>query len=205
MNDFFADSDYLDHMVLRPLSHSRPNWELRWDRKTGTYLVEDDSYAGLLNDLLTELDNSSPPSRYHDNEDCLAEFVVKHLKWPIKKVRNRWVGMDYDTILEQGGIHDVDQANLLLAAAGRIHAAKRRGQIHFDEMEKSHRRMLGAVLTTILYCRTDLIPPTHATKRAGRSKEDISFTKYVLITTGMIMLVGLAWRKLLTIYYGRSR
>jgi hypothetical protein len=49
MNDFFADSDYLDHMVLRALSHIRMNWELAWDRKTRTYFVEENSYAGLLN------------------------------------------------------------------------------------------------------------------------------------------------------------
>jgi hypothetical protein len=156
MNDFFADSDYLDHMVLRPLSHIHMNWELTWDRKTGTYFVEENSYAGLLNDLLTELENCSPPSRYHDNEDCLAKFVVEHLKWPINKIGNRWVGADYDSILEQGGFHDVDEANLLLAAAGRIQVAKRLGQTHFDEMEESHRRMLGAVLAIILYHRTDL-------------------------------------------------
>ena len=132
------------------------NWELAWDRKTSTYFVEENSYAGLLNDLLTELDNSNPPSRYHDNEDCLAKFVVEHLKWPINKIGNRWVGADYDSILEQGGLHDVDEANLLLAAAGRIQVAKRLGQTHFDEMEESHRRMLGAVLAIILYCRTDL-------------------------------------------------
>jgi hypothetical protein len=156
MNDFFADSDYLDHTVLRPLSHIYMNWELTWDRKTRTYRVEDDSFAKLLNDLLTELENCSPPSRYHDNEDCLAKFVIKHLKWPIRKIGNRWVGADYDSILEQGGLHDVDEANLVLAAAGRIHVAKRLGQTHFDKMEKSHRRMLGAVLAIILYCRVDL-------------------------------------------------
>ncbi len=156
MNDFFADSDYLDHMVLRPLSHIRANWELTWDRKTGTYIIEGDSYAGLLNNLLTELDNCSPPSRYHDSEDCLAKYVVERLRWPISKIGNRWVGADYDSILEQGGFDDIDQANLLLAAAGRIQVAKRLGQAHFDEMEESHRRMLGAVLAIILYFRTDL-------------------------------------------------
>ena len=66
------------------------------------------------------MQNSSPPSRYHYNEDCLAKFVVEHLKWPIKKIGSRWVGADYDSILEQGGLHDVDEANLLFAAAGRI-------------------------------------------------------------------------------------
>jgi hypothetical protein len=138
MNDFFADSAYLDYMVLRPLSHIHMNWEFTWDRKTATYFVEEDSYAGLLNDLLAELENSSPPSRYHDNEDCLAKFVVENLKWPIKKKGNRWFGANYDSILEQGGFHDIHEANLILAAAGRIQVAKRLGQTHFDEMEKTH-------------------------------------------------------------------
>jgi hypothetical protein len=153
MNDFFADSEYLDHTVLRPLSHIHSNWELVWDRKTGTYFIEENSYAGPLNELLAELDKCSPPSRYHDNEECLAKFVVEHLKWPIRKIGKRWVGADYDSILEQGGLYDVDEANLLFAAAGRIQVAKRVGQTHFDEMESSHRRMLGAVLAIILYCR----------------------------------------------------
>lgn len=156
MNDFFAESDYLDHSVLRPLSHIRANWELTWDTETSTYFVEEDSYAGLLNDLLIELEHSRPPSRYHDNEDCLANFVIEHLKWPLKKRGHRWVGVNYDSILEQGGGHDVDQANLLSAAVGRIHVAKTLGQTHFDHMEKSHRRMLGAVLAIILYWRSDL-------------------------------------------------
>lgn len=155
MNEFFSDSDYLDHMVLRPLSHIRMNWELTWDRETETYCVEDDSYAGALNDLLTELENANPPTRYHDNEDCLAKLVVEDLKWPIKKIGNRWVGADYDSILEQGGFKDVDEANLLLAAAGRIQVAKRLGQAHFDKMEASHQRRLGAVLAIIIYHRTD--------------------------------------------------
>jgi hypothetical protein len=143
-------------MVLRPLSHIFPTWEIDWDRKTGTYVVEEDSYAGLLNDLLAELENVRPPSRYHDNEDCLAKYVIQRMKWPISKIGSRWVGKDYDLILEQGGIHDVDEENLLLAAAGRIQAGKRMGQHHSDKMEDSHRRMLGAVIAIILYCRTDL-------------------------------------------------
>jgi hypothetical protein len=110
----------------------------------------------LLNDLLAELENVRPPTRYHDNEDCLARFVIEHLKWPIKKVGNRWVGADYDSILEQGAFHDVGEANLLFAAAGRIQVARSLSQNHFDEMEDSHRRMLGAVLAIILYHRTNL-------------------------------------------------
>jgi hypothetical protein len=77
MNDFVADNDYLDHMVLRPLSNIRMNWELTWDRKTGTYFVEENSYAGLLNDLFTELENSSPPSRYHDKCTTLLSFRIR--------------------------------------------------------------------------------------------------------------------------------
>lgn len=155
MGNFFANSDYLDYMVLRPLSHIRANWELTWKGYEEKYFVEDNSYAKALNKLIDELENCNPPKQYHDNEDRLAEFVREHLKWPIKKVGNRWIGADYNSILEHGGSHDIDEANLVLAAAGRIQAAKKRGQNHFDDMEESHRRMLGAVLSIILYHRTD--------------------------------------------------
>jgi len=155
MFSFFTQSDIFDHEALRPLSHIRGNWELIWDHKRGRYLEEEDSYANVVNSLLQELEQCNPPARYHDNEDRLAEYVVEHLKWPVKKIGNRWVGMDYESILEQGGFHDLNEANLVLAAAGRICAARSRGQRHFDDMEESHQHMLAAVITIILYHRTD--------------------------------------------------
>lgn len=151
---FFAWSDRLEHDVLRPLSHVRANWELSWDAKSQRYETEDDSYASDLNDLIDELAQTPPTPRYHDNEDALAEYVIAKLKWPIAKVNGRWIGVHYSSILEQGGFGDIDQQDLLAAAAGRIHAAIRFGQHHFDDMERSHRHMLAAVLSIIFYHRT---------------------------------------------------
>ncbi|MCH8856114.1 MAG: hypothetical protein IIA03_07730, partial [Proteobacteria bacterium] len=109
MKSFFAESQVLNQVVLRPLSHIRAYWELTWDAEKQEYLVEDDSFASLLNQLIEDLGQCSPPSRYHDNEDRLAEFVRDgHLNWPIRKVGNRWVGADYESILEQGGFDDID-------------------------------------------------------------------------------------------------
>jgi len=81
--------------------------------------------------------------------------VIAKLKWPIVKVKGRWIGADYASILEQGGFGDIDQQDLVAAVAGRIHAAIRFGQHHFDDMERSHRDMLAAVLTIIFYHRTE--------------------------------------------------
>lgn len=157
MNTFFADSEWIDHMVLRPLSHIWPNWELSWDAGNQSYIVEDDSVAETLNALIEELRQSNPPSKYHDNEDRLAEFVRDHMHWPVQKVGNHWVGKDYAAIIEQGGFGDVNEANLVLAAAGRIRVAQRRNQHHFDDMEQSHQRMLATVLSVILYLRGEHI------------------------------------------------
>ena len=157
MKSFFADSgaDCLDREVLRPLSHIHANWELTWDDAAQRYREEEDSYARELNKLIEELDNAAPPAKYHDNEDRLAEYVRKHLNWNIQKVGNRWIGEDYAAILEQGGFHDIDEKELVMAAAGRIHAAIAFGQSHYDDMEESHRRMLAAVISVILYHRTE--------------------------------------------------
>jgi hypothetical protein len=161
MYPFFAHSCNLDWEVLRPLSHILPYWELTWLPDEQKYSEEDGSYAGLLNSLISDLEVANPPMKYHDNEDRLAEYVVKHLKWPIKRVGRRWIGESYDCILEQGGFHDIDEQDLILAAAGRIRAATDRNQLHYDDMEESHRRMLGAVLTIILYHRTPPIGLTN--------------------------------------------
>jgi hypothetical protein len=154
MNSFFSDSQWIDYEVLRPLSHIHMNWELRWDAKNQSYVVEEDSFAETLNALIKELEGISPPARYHDNEDRLAEYVRDNLKWPISKVGARWVGADYESILEQGGFDDIDETNLLLATAGRIKAAQIRNQHHFDDMEESHQHMLATVLSVILYHRS---------------------------------------------------
>jgi hypothetical protein len=156
VSSFFADSSWFDMYVLRPLSHIHGNWELSWDPLTKTYRAEEDSFAALVNDLIAELDICPLSGRYHDNEDRLAEYVRENLKWKITKVGGRWIGADYDSILSQGGFDDIDQQELVKAAAGRIAAAKARGQRHFDRMEESHLRMLAAVLTIILYHRADL-------------------------------------------------
>lgn len=150
---FFAWSDRLDYLVLRPLSHISMSWELTWDHAAQQYVPEKGSFAKLMNGLIDDLAAAEPPGRYHDNEDRLAEYVVEHLKWPIRKQGGRWVGADYVSILEQGAYRDLDHLNLILAAAGRMQAALDRGQDHFDQMEEGHQRMLAGVLTVILYHR----------------------------------------------------
>jgi hypothetical protein len=152
---FFQQCEYLGYLVTRPLSHIRRNWELIWDHENDEYLVEDDSYSDSLNTLIEELATVNPPPKYHDHEDRLAEHVNSDLGWNVKEINGRWVGEDYEPILEQGNLNDIQQKNLVLAAAGRIRAAIIRGQTHFDKMEQSHQRILAGVLAIILYHRTD--------------------------------------------------
>jgi len=151
---FFSNSSRLARLVLRPLSHINENWELTWDYEKQEYEPEEESYAGLLNQLIIELASIEPPSRYHNNEDCLAEYVKEHLNWELFKKGGRWIGEDYHIILEQGGFHDINLQNLKIAAAGRIKAAIKRNQFHFDSMEESHQKILANVLSIILYHQT---------------------------------------------------
>lgn len=162
VKDFFANSDGLDHMVLRPLSHILPNWELTWDHAKQQYREEEGSFAKTLNELIVELSGITPPAKYHDNEDRLADYVVNTLKWPVEKVKGRWYwdgkpmnSWDYSGLLEQGGFGDENQQNLLLAIAGRVSAAIKHGQLHFDDMELGHREILAAVLAVVLYHRSN--------------------------------------------------
>lgn len=151
MRAFFAKSDYLDYMVLRPLSHITSNWEAVW--KAGRYELETDSFAGDLNEIIDQIAISPRPGRYHDNEDRLAERVVNELKWPIQKKGGRWIQADYQSILEQGAFRDVGQKELAIAAAGRVHMAQDYGQTHFDEMDDAHMTMLAALMTIMIYHR----------------------------------------------------
>lgn len=156
---FFTTSDFMEHEVLRPLSHIRANWELQVDPETGRYLDEDDSFAWLFNNLIEKLVTAIPPSRYHDSEDRLGEHVRDTLNWDIRKQGNAWVNSDgrrlhpsdYLSLLEQGAFKRTGITDLLEAASGRIHAAVSRGQSHFDDMERSHQVILAGVLAAVLY------------------------------------------------------
>lgn len=79
---------------------------MSWNVESNTYEEESDSFAGLLNGLITQLALINPPSRYHDSEDRLAEYVQKNLNWGIHKVGARWVGADYNSILRRGSFDD---------------------------------------------------------------------------------------------------
>jgi hypothetical protein len=151
--NFFQCSDLFDYLVTKQLSHIKSNWELIWNHDEKKYMPEEDSYAEMINDLVVKISKLSPPNKYHDNEDRLAEFCKTNLGWDIKKNGNHWVGHDYASILEQGAFDDVDERNLLLAVSGRVKAALDRGQMHFDDMEESHRKMLADVLAIILFHR----------------------------------------------------
>jgi hypothetical protein len=161
IRNFFEPSDIMEHEVLRPLSHIRANWDLYIDSETGRYLEEEDSFAALFNALIDELATTQTPLRYHDNEDRLGEYVQKQLNWGIRKSGSTWVNQDgsrlnpsdYLALMEQGGFDKQGIRNLVLAASGRVHAAIRLGQMHFDEMERSHQVILAGVLAAILYHR----------------------------------------------------
>jgi len=151
----------MEHEVLRPLSHIRGNWDLYIDSESRRYIEEEDSFATLFNALIDELAVTQPPLRYHDNEDRLGEYVQRHLNWKIKKSGSTWVNQDgsrlhssdYLALLEQGAFDYQGIHNLVLAASGRVHAAIQRGQMHFDDMERSHQIILAGVLGAILYHR----------------------------------------------------
>lgn len=85
LREFFARSDWLDHAVLRPLSHITLNWEATWDHGAMRYATEADSFADDLNAVIELIAAATRPSRYHDNEDRLAERVLRDMKWPIQK------------------------------------------------------------------------------------------------------------------------
>ena len=157
--DFFQASDFLEHEVLRPLSHIRGGWELYVDPNTGRYEDEEDTFACLFNHLVDVLSKATPPARYHDSEDRLAEHVQRSLNWKVRRQGATWVNEfgnrlspnDYLAALEQGGFRIDGDQDLLNAAAGRVSAAIRHGHTHFDDMERGHQVILAGVLAAILY------------------------------------------------------
>lgn len=155
---FFAQSELIDHDVLRPLSHIKGNWEVSWDDHMQRYAHEDDNFAKHLNVLIDDIANTAISDRYHDNEDVVANYLAAKPGSRIQKKGGRWIGASYGWILEQGGFDDIDQGELLTSAIGRVAAALQFGQMTYDDMEQGHRLMLADILTIMLYHRSDYEP-----------------------------------------------
>ena len=155
--EFFYRSELLDYEVLKPLSHIRGNWELSSSFGDFHFQIEENSFAKELSELIDEIENIKIPKRYHDNEDMLSIYVQEKFNKEIKKVGKRWIGGPYKIILQDGGLFDIDEKNLVQSAKGRIIAAKIHNQNHYDDMELGHRKMLAVILTLILYHRSDNI------------------------------------------------
>lgn len=131
--------------------------------------------------MINEIAETTPPSSYHVHDDFLAQYLVKERKWDIYQ-RGKWwytavfgivsprneADIDineklangevekrafYPSIMEQGGLGDILEENLIKVASGRVNAAIGRGQLIYEDMENSHRKMLAEVLTSILYHR----------------------------------------------------
>lgn len=150
---FFSNSEELEIYVTKQLAHIAPHWELTWNDDSDKYQEEDGSFAYELNKLIDELDKIKIQESYHENEDIVAGYVNTFLNWKIIKDGKKWIGADYNAILEQGGFHDLNQENLMLAVVGRIRTSYQFGQIGFDDMEDGHKKMLGDIIAIILYHR----------------------------------------------------
>ena len=106
--DFIDCSDIFDHMVLRPLSHIRGNWELQWNYEKLEFLEEEDSFAKDLNQLLRDITDCELPCnyRYHASEDIIARLVKKHLHWNIYRDRKAfYVALSRRRKIKRPAIH----------------------------------------------------------------------------------------------------
>lgn len=157
---FFAQSEYLDQMVLRPLSHIDQDWELI--RGNDGYLAEEGNLSAHLINLIDVLASTEPPKKYHDNEDRLAEYLVS-MGSKIQKKGRYWIGDDYGFVLQQASLaHQLNHEELIFSAAGRVMAAIKHKQRMFDEMEEGHQAMLAAILTILVFNYGTWIHGTHS-------------------------------------------
>ncbi|MEO9168505.1 MAG: hypothetical protein ABI230_08890 [Aestuariivirga sp.] len=161
--DFFSSSDLLDHDALRPLSHIKFSWELT-SGDSDIYRPEDDSFAVDLNMLISQIAGASPPANYHYYENSAARLYAYLNSDRYALIKGFWcdapsgIRLSSEEVcgmLEQATAGQDDVPSLVLAAAGRVNAALRFGQTHYDEMEVGHRLMLAGLITIILFRRVD--------------------------------------------------
>lgn len=113
--------------------------------------MEEGHLSEKLIKLIDILATTTPPLRYHDNEDQLAEYLISQ-GWKIKKKGRFWIVDSYEYMLQQGSLsHEVNHIELIYAATGRVAAAIQHGQRSFDDMEEGHKKMLASILTILVF------------------------------------------------------
>jgi len=163
---FFANSDWLDRAVLRPISHVAGNWELTWNTHADRYEPESDSLADHLNVLIHDMAASKPPADYHHYENKLAISYddVKSGRFKLNRSRKLWIDtatnlpVSKDMVghmIEQATCGHYDVPDLVLSAAGRVATSLRFGVSHFDDLDDGHLEMLSVIMTDILFRRSD--------------------------------------------------
>ncbi|WP_060477693.1 MULTISPECIES: hypothetical protein [Pseudomonas] len=149
VKNFFHLCHSLDELVLRPLSHLDQSWELL--RSPTGYVVEKGHLSEKLIELIDILATTTPPLKYHDNEDRLAEYLISKGS-KIRKEGRFWIGADYEFVLQQASLaHTINHTELVHAASGRVIAALNYGQRNFDDMEEGHKKMLASILTILIF------------------------------------------------------
>ena len=152
IRQFFSNSDVLDYLVLRPLSHITSSWEAKWEPSRSRYEPEPGTFTADLNAVIELIATCDQQAHYHEHENSLVERVISD-GWPIQKKRSRWIVADYPSILERGAFRDLHQQDIISAASGRVSAALLHNQMHIDGMENGHRTMLTALMSIIIYHR----------------------------------------------------
>jgi hypothetical protein len=160
---FFGESGWLDSAVLRPMSHIASCWELRRTDTVGVFMEEEESLAGLMNELIREISEATPPADYHAHEDAVMRLRQNNdsqIYLGDKRWRDRATGLPLAKsaiafFLEQASIGYEDVPDLVNAAAGRVAAALRFGNANFDQLDEGHADMLAEVLCVILFVRAN--------------------------------------------------
>lgn len=159
---FFGESGWLDRSVLRPLSHLALSWELRRTETVGVFMEEEDSLAGLMNQLIREISLATPPESYHAHEDAVIRLregaasgliYLQGKRWRDRATGEPMAKSSIGSLLEQASIGYDDVPDLVLAAAGRVATALKFGDANFDDLDEGHADMLAEVLTVILFIR----------------------------------------------------
>ncbi|MFN7310785.1 MAG: hypothetical protein ACK5T0_05370 [Vampirovibrionales bacterium] len=168
--NFFANSDFLDRVVLRPIDHLGYDWELTWDSDKQEYKPEQNSLAEHLNILIRDIASATPEKYYHTLENKWIELFSDVKQGAYKLNSNRlWVDSLTDEpvpkdmlghMLEQATCCYEDIPDLITAVAGRVQTSMGRGKkTHFDQLDNGHMQMIGIIMTVILFRRSDY-PPT---------------------------------------------
>ncbi|CAG9001425.1 MAG: hypothetical protein CENE_03445 [Candidatus Celerinatantimonas neptuna] len=147
MHPFFANSQQLDILVLKPLNKIQPNWLLNWDDENRIYVQTPDCFACKINYLIDCIQAAPYSINYTDQQQQLMSHLIS---LPLPKTVFE-LNQCYILLLKNGFYIDKWGQDLISLLSTLVNRLQHIGFLHFDHLDDRMQKKTSLLMSLILF------------------------------------------------------